>query len=269
MLGQHPDLYGFPELSLFAAETVQGLARTLATRSPFPFRYPPGLLRTLAELHAGRQTAMEVERAEAWLDRRGSWTTRRVLNHLLLSVAPRIGVDKSPQTAMGPQYLRRALKWYPKSKLVHLARHPITAIASLQQHLVPGGSEPRVCAAYWLYVHKNIFTLTRRLPPQRIIRVRGEELLARPDERLATIAGALGVRATPGAIRAMQHPEHSPYARPGPSNAPLGNDPNFVHAPRLRRPEATPSTLEKPPAWKIDARLWQQVSDCARALGYE
>lgn len=268
MLGQHPDLYGFPELSLFAAETVGELVDLLAARSPFPFRYPPGLLRSLAELHAGTQSEEEVERAGAWLDARQGWTTRRVLDHLLERVSPKIGVDKSPQTAISPEYLGRALRWYPKAMLLHLVRHPVTAIRSLQQHLAPGGSQPDECAAYWLYVHRNILKRTRRLPPGRLLRVRGEELLARPDDRLREIAAALRVPATTAAIRQMKHPERSPYARPGPRNAPLGNDPNFLSAPRLRRPRAIPPTLEKPREWRIHAGLWRRVVECARALGY-
>lgn len=265
MLGQHPQLYGFPELSLFAAETLGELAALFMEHSPF--RYPPGLLRTLAQLHAGEQSEKEVACAQTWLDGRQHWTTRRLFDYLLQRVAPNAGVDMSPQTAVTRGSLRRALAAYPQAKLLHLVRHPVTAVPSLQQHLLPGGCEPEHAAFYWLFVHRNILKMTRALPPERVRGIRGEELLARPEDGLAAIAAWLGVRADREAIQAMKHPERSPYARPGPPNAPLGNDPNFLRDPRLRLAEL-PASLRAPAEWEIHPPLWRRVVECARALGY-
>src|SRR5262249_40670561 len=151
------------------------------------------------------------------------WPARRLYDYLLERVAPRAGVDKSPQTAVTPGFLRRALTAYPEARLLHLARHPLTAIPSLQRHLMPGGCTPERAAWQWLYVHRNILKLTRRLPPGQVLRVRGEELLREPEAGLARIAAWLGVREDREAVEAMLHPELSPYAWPGPENARLGN----------------------------------------------
>ena len=49
------------------------------------------------------------------------------------------------------------------------------------------------------------------------------------------MAEHLGVISRPEAIAAMLRPEDSPYARPGPSLAPSGNDPHWMASPALRR----------------------------------
>lgn len=268
MVGQHPELYGFPELSLFAEETVGGLEALLRAHSPFDFRYPPGLLRSLAQLHEGTQSAKGIERAQSWLDARRDWSAHRLYHYLLEQVHPRVGVDKSPQTAVTPGYLRRAIEMYPHARFLHLTRHPVAAVRSLQRHLRPGGCPPAECVWYWLYVHRNIQKFTRRLPEQQVLRVRGEELLTHPKAVLPRIAAWLGVRTDAVAIQAMMRPEDSPYAQLGPENAQLGNDPSFLESPQLRRPEPTPP-LQAPSDWGVDPTLWNRVAECARGLGYE
>ena len=53
MLGQHPQMYGLPDLELFAAETV-GEWWELCAEATFPRAH--GALRAVAELFSGEQT---------------------------------------------------------------------------------------------------------------------------------------------------------------------------------------------------------------------
>jgi len=60
MLGQHPRMYGFPELNLFMAETMDEFWRGTdgdgERKSTFWPVMRHGLLRTVAQLYAGEQT---------------------------------------------------------------------------------------------------------------------------------------------------------------------------------------------------------------------
>src|SRR3982750_3544139 len=53
MLGQHPQLYGLPELHLFGAETIAEFTRQ-CEEATYPMA--DGLLRAVAQLYFGRQT---------------------------------------------------------------------------------------------------------------------------------------------------------------------------------------------------------------------
>jgi Sulfotransferase family len=286
MIGQHPELYGFPELLLFTTETVAQLRQSYVGRmewGPLLAVYPPGLLRALAELDHGEQSAAAVEAAQTWLEARRDWPTRRVFDHLLQRVHPRRGVEKSPPTVAQTESLQRVLAACPTAKFLHLTRHPITALASMQEHFAPLArpvppewsehflpdlTDPRMAAWTWVRLHGNILEFTRALPPGQSMRIKGEELLSDPDTHLTRIAAWLGVRTDPAAIEAMKHPERSPYATRGPKKAPGGYDPKFLESPGLRRPRDPPPTLQPPEAWEIMPWLWERVLQRASELGY-
>src|SRR5438552_2712037 len=103
MVGQHPDLYGFPELRLFNADTLDGVLhfhekmlaieestlhgsrdgviashilffKLRGQRRAMTARFSDGLLRAVAELVCGGQTTEGVRAAQAWLDARLDWS---------------------------------------------------------------------------------------------------------------------------------------------------------------------------------------------------
>jgi len=280
MLGQHPEMYGFPELRLFVADTVEellehaeGQKANLGLTKPFP----PGLLRALAELHYGGQSAEAVARAEAWLLSRRGWSVRQVFDSLLERVRPRVGVDKSPLTAMSTDCMRRALRLYPAARFLHLTRHPVATQRSMQTHWQArfqklhaewdGCTFANHCARLWYATHRGILDFTRRLSPDQVHQVRGEDLLSEPDRYLAGIASWLGARTDPAAVEAMKHPERSPYAGIGPESARAGNDPKFLQDPRLR-PATTLVSPEAPPDWGLEPHLQEAISELATQLRY-
>ncbi len=240
MLGQHPDLYGFPELNLFAVKTIGALIDRDAKRGNY--NGPHGLLRALAELHEGRQTTQSILRAALWLHERRDWTTQALFDHLLGSIAPRIGIEKSPINCMRMSYLSHLHTSYPKARYLHLSRHPLATRQSMErffaQKALKGLINPHRLEfdhlLLWYHMHRNILVFTSYLPEGQVLRIKGEALLSEPDLYLPQIAEWLGVRTDRSAIEAMKHPEHSPYACLGPLPARGGNDALFMQNPRLR-----------------------------------
>jgi Sulfotransferase family len=273
MLGQHPQMYGFPELNLFLADKVDEiLGLGVSPRGGLV----SGLLRALAQLNEGRQTARTVEYARRWLENRRGWSVQLVFNHVRRCVAPRIAIDKSPLTALFPHVLERARVCYPTARFLHVTRHPATALPSLAK-FVGVGMERRTrrdresrearSAFVWCAAHTGILAFTQKLPRSQTMCVRGEDLLSRPDVFVPRLAQWLGVSMDAEAIDATKHPERSPYARTGPRNAPLGNDPHFQARPKLN-PAPLPTDLSALSGWKIDARVADVLRTLTAEMGY-
>jgi hypothetical protein len=240
MIGEHPDLYGFPELHLFVGDTVQEVIDREHNKSQ---RYagPPGMLRTLAQLHDGIQTTGTIVHAITWLSERRDWTTQRLMDYLLERVAPKIGVEKSPVTSLKPKFMERAYAHYPGAYYLHLTRHPVSTRASMREFSSYKQSKQESEAQQradrlmaWHHIHSNILRFTRTLPLGQTLRVKGEDVLSDPDRYLPQIAEWMGIRTDAEATEAMKHPERSPYACVGPDPARGGNDPKFMRSPKLR-----------------------------------
>ena len=173
--------------------------------------------------------------------------------------------------------MSRVRKLYPRARFLHLTRHPVTAQRSLQahwgrreieNHLMGPAPFPRAdfrrSASFPL---RAPFLHPAALPPEQTLRVRGEDLLNDPDTYLPQVAAWLGLRTDAEDIEAMKHPECSPYAGLGPTSAWLGNDPKFLHAPRLR-PCELPEALKHPPEWGLDPWLLLTTLELGQRLGY-
>jgi hypothetical protein len=243
MIGQHPALYGFPELHLFIGDTVREvLEREYAAGNYFG---PPGLLRAIAELEFGVQTQQTIAKSIGWLAERRLWSTKEVMDALLARIAPRIGVEKSPITAHRPLGLERAWAFYPKAQFLHLTRHPVSNAHSMDvflQHRSRPQKRPTFNSLLsWWRFHRNILDFTRSLPPGQSLMIKGEDILSDPDRYLPQIAQWLGVCTDDEAIAAMKRPEQSPYAYRGPAPAHGGNDGNF-----MRNPVFRPGPLREP-----------------------
>ncbi len=282
MLGRHPQMYSFPELNLFIAATVGDLLHIeelQQTHSGQPVAwYSAGLVRALAELEFGGQTVATYGEAATWLHARRHWSTHQVLDSLLERIQPRVGVDKSPNTALSPLFLERAREYYPQARFMHLTRHPATAQQSMMEcdRLRPGsrntfGRNSRELANYtarlWCYLQQVLLEFTRNLPPGQTMRLRGEDVLRDPETHLARITAWLGLRIDAAAIEAMKHPEHSPYAGVGPGAYWAENDPTFLAHPRLRPVEAPPP-LHVLQERDLDPVVLRNVLELAAQMGY-
>jgi Sulfotransferase family len=251
MIGEHPQLYGFPELHLFVGDTVQEVI-DIEYKKAKRYAGSPGVLRTLAQLHDGIQTTGSIVRAIAWLDERRDWTTKKLLDYLLEGVKPKIGVEKSPPTCAKPGYIERAYAFYPQTYFLHLTRHPVSARKSMQEFSqdrrarLGNKNENRMDTLIgWYQFHCNIINFTNSLPAGQTMRIKGEDVLSEPDVYLPQISEWMGLRTDKEAIEAMKHPENSPYAYVGPYPARGGNDPKFMESPRLRSGRVKEPSLEK------------------------
>jgi hypothetical protein len=268
MIGSHPELYGFPELILFDRPTLGERmdAGPLIGKRPRGWNPVAGLERAVAELHYGAQGSGEIAAARRWLERRRAWPGADVMDHLLRLVAPRTGVEKSPDTVNGEDRLARALAAYPRARFIHLVRHPVTAQRSMQRRLFLF-DRPVPCALGWLNQHRRILEFRARLPAAQSLLVRTEFVLNHPRDELARIARWLGIAADAVALDAMCHPERSPYANAGHDGARGGNDPVFLHDPTPHAVELPPS-LEHPEEWKLPEDLERDIIALAEQLGY-
>lgn len=270
MLGQHPDLYGMPELNLFVGETVGAVVEILKAVRP---RSLDGLYRAVAEIEMGGQDGAAVEAAMGWLRERGAWPAKRLLDHLGEAVAPRRWIDKSPSTVINEQALKNALRFHPEAHFLHLTRHPrptcesIHAITAKTARLPAAGrNEPE---QLWQRINGNILRFACELAPGQYMHVRGEDILGDPRRFLGQICEWLDIRRDGAAIEAMLHPEDSPYAFIGPAAAPFGNDPNFLRDPCFRQRPIPPARLDGPLSWRGDGSVFEdRTAWLARRLGY-
>jgi hypothetical protein len=214
----------------------------------------------------GGQDGANLARAGRWLADCRHLPTKDVFTMLLAGVAPRAGVEKSPETIFDETGPNRALDWFPSSRFIHLVRHPVAFQRSLQKFLFLF-DHPEVCANAWLSTHRRIATFCAGLAPDQSLLVRAEEVLAASDSALAVIARFLGVSDNPAALDAMRHPERSPFALGRLPEPGTYWDPGFLASPALR-PPVVPDSLRAPRAWGIPEPLNDEIVELAGSLGY-
>jgi hypothetical protein len=268
MLGRHPALYAFPELVLFATESM-------TSRRP-PDLQTSGLLRAIAELLYEGQTDSAVAKAELWVDRRRMWPVADIFDELLRLASPRTGVEKSPANTFADDHLNRICRLYPRARFLHLVRHPVATASSIIRlsvynaecngTSVPSNLPVRAFRT-WYDVHRRILVVLNNLPDERKLRMRGEEILGDPEGALPRITDWLQIEGTDATIELMKHPEDSPYARLGPPSALLGNDWGFLMRPKIRKPGELTS-LTPPEDWQIPERLANAAFRLATHFGY-
>lgn len=298
MIGEHPDLYGFPELHIFVGDTMEEVNAFEKAHNSRHTAGPPGLLRTIAQLHDGIQTNGTVFRAMGWLNERRSWTSKQMMDYLIERVAPKMGLEKSPPNAQKLKFMERAYASYPDARFLHLTRHPVSTRSSWSEFVAnkasrkDGGTEGRMDRLVgWHLMHSNILKFTSSLPLGQSLRIKGEDILSEPDTYLPQIAEWLGIRTDPEAITAMKRPENSPYACVGPDAARGGNDPKFMRSPkfrgsRIKEPSLAAFFEKEIPQWfpedgklaeacrrsglqiASDATIIEEISSLAHRLGY-
>lgn len=270
MIGQHPELYGLPEVNLFGGATY-GSNRWYRLRP----RFRHGLLRACAELGLGEQNGGNIEKASSWLDSYPEATSAQIYRELVAWAGSRRLVDKSPLYVLEPEALGRIHKAFPDAHFLHLTRHPRSTCESmfkLRQTIEESGGkaggfemDPDII---WLRPHARVLEFLDGIPVAQRLRIRGEDLMTDPRFYLRQICQWLDIGGGDAALEAMLHPETSPFARRGPFNAPMGNDPSFLDAPELRpytpRSEKLAGALAYDPALHFSPTLIHY----ARRLGY-
>ena len=274
-IGQHPELHGFPELGLYRRDTIRPILFDPPGWKGIPSgARRGGLLRALAQQNEGDQGPKAILEAYYWLRCRRDWSGAHVYDHLLSGVAPKIGVEKTPDNSNEEQNLVRLAAAYPRARFLHLTRHPVTAQLSMYEAWsrlpywnVPPDLFRQFCMAAWLFHHERILRFTSSLMPGQTLRVRAEDVLNHPRREMAAICRWLEIDAGREAVTAMCHPERSQFAHVGPQDARYGNDPKFLRSPRMRR-VAIPSSVDIPDDWIVDPWLFTATIKLAHELGY-
>jgi Sulfotransferase family len=293
MLGQHPQLYGLPELHLLGAETVSEFLRQ-CEEATYPMA--DGLVRAVAQLFFARQTDDTVARARGWLSRRAHFSTGLLFEALGRRAHPLALVEKSPSMVYDVEHLRRLRGMFPNARFIHLLRHPLGHGQSVLRYIEERTRHGPMAPTHWLLhlasypyrfedeedgapaerdpqrgwyaLNANICEFLSAVPGDYWMRVRGEDLVTRPDWFLPIVAEWLGIRRDAQAIDEMKHPERSPYACYGPRSAAYGNDRLFLDSPALRAERAMTLTLDDPLPWSAGRTLHPRVTALAREFGY-
>jgi hypothetical protein len=300
MLGQHPQMFGLPELHLLDLENVgqwferrgrHAAGRWLAARG--------------GRVMFGGQTEETVRRARGWLWRRAHFGVDYLVATFARIVQPRMLVEKSPSLVLRRRHLQRVRLMFPDARFIQLVGHPrgqgesvlklmqpmekesaplwksmpdgpfppwVLDLASAQARPGPKSRPlPRIDPQQgWLELHRNICEFLDSMPQAEHLRVRGEDLLSDPDTHMKRIAGWLGLRTDPEAIEAMKHREKSVFACRGPRGAVYGNDRFFIESPILRPVRMDGLTLDGPLRWRDDdIRFSKPVRQLARRFGYQ
>lgn len=297
MLGQHPELYGVPEINLFIANTLEQLLQDLKDQSRF--RKAHGILRTVAQLYAGEQTMLSVQMAQRWLLRHIHWNTGDIYQELCSKVQPLHIIDKSPAYSLELESLNRIRKTFPNAHFLHLVRHPRsqgesvlkllpqTRLGKDQRRKVvgpPSSPNPTLVSSLdpfaetptvdfqflWYRMQWMIMQFLSTVPAEQQMRLRGEDVLSNPRLYFEKICRWLGLSWNESAFEAMLHPEDSPFACFGPYGAQFGNDVNFLRSPIFKQKVVKPSQLEGPLPWRRDGEGFHPlVMQLAQELGYE
>jgi hypothetical protein len=275
MIGMHPELFGFPELSLFRGSHVSDLIEDRPNNRGLPARArTAGLARAIAQVHEGRQDEETVARSRRWLREHAAWDVASLLDHLLEQVAPLTGFEKSPENSNRQDYMDRLAEAYPRARFLHVTRHPVMTAHSMYGAWfgkglwdLPDNRFFLHVLGTWMFNHGRIKRFTSTLPPDRWMRVRSEDVLNDPHTWLPKICRWIGIDDGPEAMEAMLHPERGLFARLGPKNAMGGNDPKFLEDPVLHAAELPP-TLDLPEEWEVDPWLHVGLIEFAASVGY-
>jgi len=278
MIGQHPQLYGVPELNLFVADRLEQIWEQMVGMRQIQLH---GLLRTVAHLYAGEQTLSAVDMARRWIFLRLKSSTAEIYWALCNRTAPLRIIDKSPIYVDKPANLQRMDAAFPQAHYIHLLRHPLTqgesimriadgAMAlltnSIDYSTDPPTIDPQIA---WYRVQKNILDFLKTVPVDRQLCLHGEDVLTDPENHLRQICRWLGISDSDDSYQAMLHPEESPFARLGPLGAHLGNDINFLRSPFFKPGKIRPSSLESPLPWRKDNKGFSpEVIALAREMNY-
>jgi hypothetical protein len=281
MLGQHPQMFGLPELNLFNVEILKGLWGRVSEDIGDDSSRRIGLLRAVAEIYAGEQTTAAITMALHWAAARENLSTGAVYKELVAKLDPLIPVEKSPAYTISMQRLKRILETFPDARFIHLVRHPIPQCQSVMNLndgifalFVNAFEFGEDCATIdpqiaWHDININILQFLNMVPKDQKRRLRGEKFMEHPQKHLSLICRWLGIRADEDVIEAMMHPERSPFACFGPITALFGNDPQFLRSPSFRPHAPRIPPLHSPVPWRDDGRgLLPEVIELAQEFGY-
>jgi amino acid adenylation domain-containing protein len=203
MLAGHPRLFAPPELELLAFRTLGERARAYAGRNSFALE---GLLRAVMEIRG-----CDADEARAWVTRFEAEDLPVQSFYRLLQEEShgRILVDKTPSYPLDLATLRRAEEMFEEPLYLHLVRHPRATIDSyVEAHMdrvydFPYEADDQA-ELVWLLSHRNIAGFLAEVPPERVHRLRFEDLVKAPHESVEAVCAFLGLSFEPAMLEPYQ-----------------------------------------------------------------
>jgi hypothetical protein len=274
-LGQGPRTYGLPELNLELMPTVDVLQSELTGLRMSQIH---GLLRAIAQVHAGEQTMLSIEMARRWLSRRIHLNTEEVAREFAARLAPRRLVLPATAALLDREAMGRLRRAFPEATWVHLTLHPwrygqllmagpageaiLQVTGAMDEATEPPTPDPQIL---WMMAERGAATL----PSEEVLRVPLDALAADPVAMVRGLAGRLGLPDDEAAAARMARPEASPFAGIGPMGAharspiqPLPDVAAALVAPSEPR-------LTGPLPWRPDGEEFRaEVRERAAELGY-
>ncbi len=241
MIGEHPNLIGLPETNIFREDTVGALLKLFSRGRK---RRRSGLLRTLAHFHDGEQTEETIIAAEKFLYARSDWSFHDIAQYIEKLTAPYGIVEKSISTCRDTTTLARVREAWPDAFYIHITRQPESIINSMQNR-IDGALEQGQAKGlnnklekfslddYYLHFTSTILEFMDTLPLGKSINLHGEDFLSDAPTYLKQICEWMGLDSDDAAIDAMMHPENSPFAHLGPTNAQAGMSLSFLENPKF------------------------------------
>jgi Sulfotransferase family len=251
MIGQHSELFAFPEINLILADDFQSY---IALMKKQILNLKDGDLRSIAYIFFGDQSFDSIKKASDFLIQNPQIKTNDVFKSFQEKVHPKRLITKSPLYASDLSYLKRLPT---DTFFIHLLRNPLTQNRSLENylrlldlnpsnHLYLAHSENRYKG--WINEQQNIETFLQEIPNNRKIRIYSEFIMREPKEAMKGLCHFLNVSDDEENIEQMLHPEKSIFASVGNDTARFGNDPKFLMHPKLRVPnESINDSIDKCP----------------------
>lgn len=218
MLAGHPQLFSPPEMILAPFSTMAERKSALDVR----FWEKGGLRRTLMEL-----LGLEVEAARQQEEAFEGLTVPAVYAWLQERLGERILVDKCPHLAGDPTALARLPEWFPDARYLWIVRHPGSVIRSLENmpmaEVMLTGFEGGG-AGIWTGGNRLFQSFLSKIPSERWIMLRYEDLVQQPEVELRRFCEKMGLPYAPE----MANPYEGDRMREGPKGARAVGDPNMA-----------------------------------------
>jgi amino acid adenylation domain-containing protein len=195
MLAGNPALFAPPELELLGFNTLAERKEALSGRWAL---WQEGTIRALMEVYAcdADEARRHMDEAEA-----RDLSVQQFYGELQDAIGSRLLVDKTPSYALDPATLARAEEDFAEPLYVHLLRHPYGMIRSFEkaklEQVFFRPSHPfsrrQLAELIWDLSQENILGLLSRVPAERQIQLRFEEMLREPEREMRRLCEFLGV----------------------------------------------------------------------------
>lgn len=209
MLAGHSRLFAAPELQLLNFDTLA------QRRAALVGRYSPwreGTIRAVMDLEdCDAQYATRLMESHE----RSGLTAKAFYGWLQERAGNRVVVDKSPGYALDLEALRNAEHGFEEPRYIHLIRDPLAMSRSFESYhmdqILPLLENPysgrTLGELVWTLSHRNILEFAETVLPERLLRLRFEDLVADPRSAMTEVSRFLGFEFEESLVRPYENLE--------------------------------------------------------------